>query len=305
MKQRVWLIILAVAALALAGCGRTTSSLQAPVGGGAPAGSDEAQVSAIVESNPDVVDEDVWQSLNAQSYDNSVGMAAIRPLRFWRNITSVERSVDTQFGEPDGDGRPTRALVTVSKHLLGTFNILAGAAELTDTTRARLSKPINDQWTRKLVFVRMPAPADSGRGRWHLVGSSGVDVHTRGGATRIQSIRIQSASLDTLITDPLELHRLRHVMLFQPGAPVTLTVNTGNASDVVLFYGRDARRRFINNGDGTFRFEFPAGQFPGLRHLGVDALSNGTLFDDVAAYDSNAWMIAFAVDPMRAPIDRN
>ncbi len=149
------------------------------------------------------------------------------------------------------------------------------------------------------------APADSGRGRWHLVGSSGVDVHTRGGSTRIQSLRIQSAGVDTVITDPLELHRLRRVLLIQPGEPVTLTVNTGNASDIVLFYGHDSRRRFANNGGGSFSFEFTAGQFPGLRNMGVDALSNGTLFDDTAAYDANAWLLAFAVDPRRAPIDRN
>jgi hypothetical protein len=84
---------------------------------------------------------------------------------------------------------------------------------------------------------------------------------------------------------------------------VTLSATTGNAGDVVLFYGYDMRRRFVNNGNGTFTFEFPAGRFPGLRYFGVDALSNGTLFDDQAAYDSNAWVFPFAVVAQRMPMD--
>lgn len=307
MKRHLWLCALAVSAMALTGCGRTTDPVQPLADGGAAAGSDEAQLSAIVENNPDMVDESVWQSPDVTSFDVSMGLAAIRPLRFWREITSVERQRDVVFGAPDSNGRPTLAWVTLHRHLQGSFNILAGSAEVGDTTRSLVRKRLNDQWTRKLVFARLPAlaVADTNRGRWRLVGTSGVEVHTRGGVTRIQRLRIQSASLDTTITDPLELHRLRRVLLFQPDEAITLTVTTGEARDVVLFYGRDSRRRFVNNGDGSFAFRFPAGTFPGLRHFGVDALSHGTLFDDEAAYDSNAWMFAYVVDPVRAPIDVN
>jgi hypothetical protein len=83
---------------------------------------------------------------------------------------------------------------------------------------------------------------------------------------------------------------------------VTLTATTGSASDVVLFYGHDVRRRFTNNGDGTFTFTFTAGRFIGLRNFGVDALSHGTLFDDTAPYDSNAWILPYVVVADQAPI---
>jgi len=303
MKQRVWSSIVILAALALAGCGKSTSSVQSAVDNSAPAGSDEAQVATVVQNNPDYVNDDVWQSQQPQTLDGVGGFAAIRPLHFWREITQVTRRVDTQFGAPDSIGRPTLAMVTIHQHLLGTFDILAGATDPSDTSRSLIKKPLDDDWTRKLVLMRFADPVMNARSRWHLVGTSGVDVHTRGGSTHIVSVRIQSGARDTTITDPLELHRLRRIMLLEPGQPVKLTATTGNASDVVLFYGRDSRRKFTNNGDGTFTFEFPAGNFPGLRNFGVDALSNGTLFDDTAAYDSNAWLFPFAVDPHRAPVD--
>ena len=306
MKQHVWLSVVTLTALALAGCGKSTSSLRANVNnGGAPVGSDQAQVSTVVQNNPGYVDEDVWQSNQAQAYDHPGGLAAIRPLHFWRDITTVDRTVDTQFGAPDSSGRPTLALVTIHKHLQGKFNIVAGAIDPADTSRKLVQKPIDDDWTRKLVLMRMPMPGDSGRGRWRMVGTSGVTVQTRGGSRHIVKLRIQSGPVDTTITDPLELHRLRRIVLMQPGEPVILTATTGNANDVVLFYGFDQRRRFANNGDGTFTFEFPAGRFPGLRHFGVDALSNGTLFDDQAPYDSDAWLFPYTVDPMRVPVDGN
>jgi hypothetical protein len=36
---------------------------------------------------------------------------------------------------------------------------------------------------------------------------------------------------------------------------------------------------------------------PGIRLVGVNALSRGTLFDDEAPYDSEAWLFHFAVRP--------
>jgi len=289
------------AALALAGCGRSTAPVQSAAGSSAPAGSDQQQVATVLANNPQYVNEDAWQSSNPQTFDGA-GYAAIRPLRFWRTITSATRTDDTQFGDPDSAGHPTLALVTVHRELMGQLNIVAGSVDPTDTTRHLVQKPLDDLWSRKLVLRRGLDPRD-GRVRWHLVGTSGVEVHTQGGSTHIASVRIQSGDLDTTITDPLELHRLMRVVLVEPGQPVTLTATTGNASDVVLFYGYDMRRRFKGNGDGTFTFTFPAGRSPGLHNFGVDALSNGTLLDDQAPYDANAWIFPFVTDPHRAPVD--
>jgi len=300
MKHRVWLPFLAIAGLALAGCGRSTGSMQA--GTSAPVGSDQAQVAGVLAANPDYVNEDIYQNEQAQALDQTTGFAAIRPLHFWRTITGVQSTFDTQFGPPDSSGRPTNALVTIHRHLTGSFNIVAGDPSALDTNRTLVRKPLDDQWTRRIALVRLPARADSGHGRWWLAGTSGVDVRTTGGVTRVQSLRIETEDLDTTITDPLELHRLRRMLLLPLGGDVKLTATTADPNDVVLFYGHDMRRRFTNNGDGTHSFQFAGGRFVGLRHFGVDALSHGTLFDDTEPYDSNAWIFGYVVTPDRAPI---
>ena len=301
MKSNVWFVLLSLTGLALAGCGRSTDSMQAS-STAPPTGSDQAQVASVLAANPDYVNEDLYASQQAQSYEQASGLAAIQPLNFWRAITNVETTFDTEFGPPDSTGRPTRALVTIHRHLTGTFNIAALVLSPTDTTRTRIQKPLDDAWTRRIALVRLPDRMDPAITRWRLAGTSGVDVHTRGGVTQVKSLRIQTAELDTTITDPLELHRLRRVILLPQGTEVTLTATTGSASDVVLFYGHDQRRRFTNNGDGTFTFHFVAGRYIGIRNFGVDALSHGTLFDDAAPYDSNAWIFGYVVVADRAPI---
>jgi len=303
MKQLVLFALPALVGLTLVGCGQSTSSLQSSATASPPpTGSDQAQVATVLGQNPDYVNEDLYQDPQLQSYDPSTGFAAIRPLRFWRNITNVQTTFDFDFSAPDSSGRPTMAVVTIHRHLTGTFNILAGAADSTDTTRSLVHKPLDDHWTRKIALVRRREPSDAIGGRWRLVGTSGVDVRTEGGVTRVQSLRIQAAALDTTVTDPLELHRLRRLLFLPAGTEVTLTATTGSASDVVLFFGHEMRRRFTNNGNGTFTFHFMTGRFLGLRHFGVDALSHGTLFDDTQPYDSNTWILPFVVVPEQATI---
>jgi len=86
--------------------------------------------------------------------------------------------------------------------------------------------------------------------------------------------------------------RVREDLLaFAPGDSVRLTVTTSRTDDVVLAYWHDHRERFHNNGDGTYSFTLHiGGSDGGPRFFGVNAFSHGTLFDDVAAYDSMAWI---------------
>lgn len=313
MKKHLLGISLLVAALALTSCSKATQPVSGGGnnGGGGALTADQVQVNNVLGTNLDLVDEDVWQSDALQSYDAATGFAAVRPLRFRRVITNVDRQVTTEFGAPDSSGKPTLALVTVRRHITGSFNLLAGAADSMDTTKRVVQKPIDDQSTRRILLMRMPArePAwrdstDRDSVRWRMVGSSLVETHTNGGATHIVSVRVQAGPLDTTITDPLEMYRVRRIARFLPNSPVRLTVTTTRNDDVVLFYGRDARRRFTNNGDNTYTFTMNAGLFPGVRHVGIDALSRGTLFDDTLPYDANAWMVPFTVDARMQNIER-
>ena len=61
--------------------------------------------------------------------------------------------------------------------------------------------------------------------------------------------------------------------------------------DVLHFIG--ASNSFIA---GEFQGRFLSPAPGGLKHVAVNALSRGTLFDDVAPYDSKAWAIPYVAE---------
>lgn len=284
-----------VGALA-AGCGKSTPSEPTDLGSGStatPTAEDIAQVSAEVSANTPYVEEDVYEGSEPARLESADGaLAAIRPLWWWRTIRSVTRRLDTQYLDPDSAGRPTTAVVTVHKRLQGALHILAGDSLASPDSLLR--KPLDDRWVRRLLLKRVRVDS-TGQIRWRLAGTSGVEVTSAGAVTNIESVRVQAGPLDTTITDPLQMHRLRRVLHIPAGAEVRVTVRTGSPDDLVLLYRWMHRARFHNEGDGTHTFRWTAGAERGLRHFGVNALSRGTLFDDAAPYDSQAWLFAFVV----------
>lgn len=295
-KSLLLLALLALAAGSLTGCGNSTDSLT-PISDTGPSAADQAEVAAAVSASPEYTDEDVHASAMEMALQDAPegALTAIRPLRWWREIDEVSRRIETQWAQPDSNGRPTMAFVTIHKRLLGELHIVYGQVNEEDTTLARVDKPLDDRWVRRIALQRKRINADSTRSMWRVVGTSGVEVTSDQATTNIQSIRLQAGAVDTTITDPLELHRLRNLIFVDPSTPLTLTVTTSRNDDTVLLYRHDLRRRFQNNGDNTYTLQWTTGDFGGLRHFGVNALSNGTLFDDQAPYDSNAWILPFAV----------
>jgi hypothetical protein len=286
----------------LAGCGRNPGDPLAPTGGGSGGANDEAEISQTMQSAPELVEDGQYQSADPTQVDGAAGSAtAINPLYFVRNIARVETRFEFAFADTDSTGRPTTAFVTVHKNLFGTFNILAGIRTeggTRDTVRVR--KPLADHWVRHLLLKRVPALTDArliGRPRWRIAASSGVEVTSRAATTRIVSLEIRTASRDTIITDPLALFRLRSVMKFDAGEAVTLIATTERTDDVVVLLRAGLRARFANNGDNTYTLAWHAPPVGGLFHVGVNALSNGTLFDDQAPYDSKAWIVPGVVSP--------
>jgi hypothetical protein len=316
MKKLTLLTLgLALVSGLVAGCGKSGPS-QPSSQSATPTPEDIAQVNRVIASSPAFINDDVYEGAVATQLDPANGaLAAIRPLFWWRRIDSVTRTFETEYTNPDSTGRPTMATVTVHRLLTGTFNVVAGdSANHPDSV---VHKPLEDSWVRKLLLKRGRdiIVGDTVFTRWRLVGTSGVEVTSKDAVTNIQSVRIQAGALsgtvlDTTITDPLQLHRLRRVFHLPTGTQVIVTVTTGSADDIVLLYRWHRRVRFINNGDGTHT----AGWITGdewdrdrdlvsaassdndgswVRHFGVNALSHGTLYDDASPYDSNAWIFAF------------
>lgn len=266
----------------------------------------QAEVTATLAAEPDLVEDGIAEDPMQTTIDGGApagATVAIHPLTFWRHIDRVTRTFDFAFADTDSTGQPTTAHVTVRKQLVGTFNILTGPVEPTSTPPPSDSlkvvhKPLEDHWVRNLLLKRVPGDAGDDRStRWRVTATSGVQVTSKGATTNITSVRVQSGGLDTTITDALALFRLRRVLRFAGGSDVTITLTTGRNDDVALLYLRDRRFRLTNNGDGTYSGTFRVGLITGVRHFAVNALSHGTLFDDTAAYDSQAWILPYVVAP--------
>ncbi len=292
--------ILAAALLAgtLAGCG--SSHVAAPQ---SSAGTDPAQVAAELARQQTVVDDGLADSQDQTSMNTAPAgaTALIQPLTYWRTILSVDRTFEFAFSDTDSTGRPTTAVVTIKKRLDGRFNILAGVpgSDSTgiDSALRVVHKPLEDHWVRRVLLKRVAVPEDE-EVRWRVAATSGVKVTSKDATTHIVSLRVQDGALDTTITDPLAFFRLRRILKLQAGTDVTLTVTTERHDDVVVLMHRDRRFRFHNNGDDTYTGVWHVGLFAdGLRHVGVNAFSNGTLFDDQAPYDSQEWILPYVVAP--------
>jgi hypothetical protein len=138
---------------------------------------------------------------------------------------------------------------------------------------------------------------DNDRPRWRIAAVSGVKVTSNPNTTHIVSVRIQTSVKDTTITDPMGLVRLRRFCHFTSGDSVRVTVTTTRNDDVVVLNYFGAHRRFTNHGDNTYSATFRSFWLAGVNHLGVNALSHGTLFDNAAPYDSDAWILPYVVAP--------
>lgn len=289
-----------IALLVLSGCGQDPV-VTAP--GSGPGSADEAQVRDEVARHPDLVEDGLHEAPERTALDSGgAGGArvagAIRPLFFWRTIRDVDRRFEFAFADTDSTGRPTTAVLTVHKHLAGSFNILVAdsTGEGEPFEGHVIHKPLRDHWVRRILLVRVPLERTD-RTVWRIAASSAVRVTSREAQTRITSLRIQSEGLDTTLTEPLALFRLRRILRFDQHADITLTATTLRSDDVVVLYARHRRLRFHNHGDGSYTATWRAPWARGVHHFGVNALSHGTLFDDQARYDSQAWILPYVVKP--------
>src|SRR5262249_31979621 len=138
---------------------------------------DQAEVANELAANPSYVDDDVSESAAQTSIDAATPSAsgsasveaAVPPLTFWRTIRSVERTFEFAFADPDTTGRPTRAIVTVRKHMTGSFNILVSdqVPEGNPPQSHVIHKPLVDNGVRRILLRRVRLTDD--RSAWRVV----------------------------------------------------------------------------------------------------------------------------------------
>jgi hypothetical protein len=232
--------------------------------------------------------------------------AEIDPLFWFRLIRSHERRYVIEIENPDSLTRV--AHVRVIDRLLGTFNVVT-QPDSTDSGLVRgerIAKRLADTSVRKAVFVRHKVVRDGsedaedgfrdGWTRWRLRAVSGAEITSDDGTRVIESLRLQVGDrIDVTVTDPLELQRRSELVRLPAETPVHVTVETADPTDVVVLYARWGRMRLRRMDDGSFQGRFLTPSLGGLRHLAVNALSRGTLFDDEAPYDSKAWALPYVV----------
>lgn len=310
------LVILAFAlAPALSGCGKSNPLAATGAASSSGSAANQAAVSSAIAQSSAAVEDGLMEAVDQAQIASAApaGAAAlIHPITYWRHIMDVRRTFDFAFSDTDTTGQPTKAIVTIHKDLGGTFNIAFDQTpgdSMPFDSIGIVRKPLHDRWERMVMLKRVhPPTASDDDNEWKIVALTGVKVtsydpasSTGGslafGTTRITQLRIQSASGDTTISDPLKFFWLRRTPAFNPGENVTLTATTLTNTDVVVLMRAGMRRRFHNNGDNTYTIFWQASAEDGLHHFGVNALSNGTLFDDTAPYDSQAWILPYHVNP--------
>jgi hypothetical protein len=324
-KSLLFASLIALIAVLAGGCKNSTG----PDEGSAPSGvtNEEQAMTYFAKSDEFVTNDEVTFADQAiQPFDyGTFGKidAAVTPIRWGRFVTSVTRTVTTVVQPGD-----TLALSKVEKTIVGTLKIraitLAG-----DTVT--IEKPYTNQSTRNVIFKRV----DSSRARywlnWVPVATSLVQGGTSApnNTVNITKLVLTLASNDTItVTDPTGYYlRYRWLKIFKGGRvdlpelaggqAVKLAVTVVSASAdtdlVALRFGFDAghqkRVRLalasqVNNGNGTFTRVFEVSRTTpvymhfhrGSFHLGVEAMTKATLFDDAAPYSVSWWGIPYRVN---------
>lgn len=304
----------------LAGCSKKNPTSAVPSG---TTGNEQAKIAAALATQPALLDDGVSDSgditpVSLTLAGGAQSASAIQPLRFWRTITSRERTFEFAFADTDSTGKPMSAVVTITTHLKGRLNILIGVpgsdSTPMDSTLKTIHKPLDDVRVRRILLKRVtrmdgwhhnggdgdePGEEDDHESAWKIMGTSLAVVTSKDAATQIVSVRLQTAAgLDTTITDPMAFFHLRRIPSVMPGESITVTVTTLRNDDVVVFMSHDRHFRFHNNGDNTYTGVWSTGVFcRGVNQVGVNALSNGTLFDDQAPYDSQQWIVPHTFFP--------
>ena len=144
---------------------------------------------------------------------------------------------------------------------------------------------------------------------------SGAEITSDEGTRQILSVRLQAGDVDVTVTICWSCRIARELLRLPPAVPVHITATTADPTDKVVLYSRQGRRPLRRMADGTCQGRFLTPLMGGMKHLAVNALSHGTLFDDAAPYDQKAWGLPYMVvmpmpmahelpDPPPAPTPR-
>ncbi|HYW68124.1 MAG TPA: hypothetical protein VE960_00825 [bacterium] len=278
--------LLALGLFALAGCGDAIT--MADVSGL----DDEAALREFVEDHGFFDETEIYSAESMETLPGS--REEIDPLTFWREVTERQVVRDVQIDEATGT-----AEVTIYKEIWGTLNIV-------DEDMVEYEKPMHHEGVRYATFQRnedVEAPDMTGsgyahrhrRGRWTLTAISGLVANSVETLTmNIDSIRVQSATVDTTITDPSALMDVpEDIACFEMGEEVTVTVS-GPPEDAILFLHTRQHRSPLQYDGGVFVGSWVVAH-EGIHCAGVQALAHDSIYDSEYPDDSLIWAMPYEV----------
>ena len=311
-----WLLAGLVGLFGVAGCERDNSESPPP-----GVGSNEQSAMKYYAANDEFVQNDqvtfADQEVEPADYGTFGKLdAAVTPLRFGRFITNVSTTVTVDIQPGD-----TLAISHVAKVITGVFKIKAVTAT-GDTVL--IEKPFVDNANRNVIFKRVNRNVDRFWQNWVPVATSLVAGATAQTSTPIAITKLELflANGDTVtVTDPTSYYlRFPWRRIFHGGRldvpemlggqrlvlRATVLSSSADTDFVALRFGagtiQGKRQRMVlisESGSGPYTREYQTVFFmhfhPGYFHVGVDAMTRGTVFDDTAPYSASWWGIPYRV----------
>jgi len=296
--------------LAASGCSNNDPQSSQQFGSSA----DRAAIEKVVQ------DDEVFdtQSINddgpqLRSYEDGLPKTTeqIDAVRFGRLGRYKLESVDVEFTTD------TTAIATIVHSLNGKFLILATNATDPNAIGTLYSKDMTNTIVRK-AKLRKVRNTGVDRRDWRVVAVSGAVASSPTTTLTINELTIQTSDTSKLtVTDPLAYFFSRDSLReYHRGDSVKVFLKLTNTNDfppppgetVLVRHGMDHhfhRTRTplhddglypdVAAGDGIYSGAFRLGFRHGVFHGGVDIIDNGTIYDDVAPYNSVVWALPYFV----------
>jgi len=256
-------------------------------------------------------------------YDDSFAKvgAEVTPLRWGRFVTSVTRTVSDPVEYEEG-----MAVVLIDRTIIGVLRIKAVTGTGDTVT---ITKNFQDKSAKKVIFKRVARDTKKFWLNWMPVATSlvvgGTNPAPAGKEIRVTQVELSAGDFHEVVTDPLAtLLRYRWLKMFTGGkadvptwalgTQITVKVTVESESDeedlVALRHGfgrgaghfkRTRMTKISESGPVSgfytrvYEAQVTMRLHPGAFHVGVDAITSETLFDDVAPYSASWWGIPYRV----------
>ena len=285
---------------------------------------DVSAIETLVANDPDIFHEMGIDDNGAQSPSysgSSIPKATdeINTIRFGRRGYNHLISIDIDFFGPP-EGPDTMAIATITRSFDGKF--IAVEKDTNQSTPEDFiiyEKDMVNGIVRKAKFRRINF-TNNPLNNWKLVEVSMAEGQSDPTTISFDEVTIEAPNMEPIIiTSPLDyfMNRREGIPTFSPGDTVKVYTTLNNINNyppepgttLLLHFGVDrwmrrARRPFNDAGfypdqiagDGIFSGFWVAQHRPGIYHAVVDAIDNGTIYDDVAPYNSYGWGTVYKIE---------